>query len=70
MSPTTGSSPSAAARARFASVEGAARLFSPAFLDYLVGLHDRLTPRVHALRQQRTEALPVSEGYTHLFRQM
>jgi malate synthase len=55
--PTAGSSPSAAARAHVAPVEGAAQLFSPAFLDYLVGLHDRLTPRVHALRQQRADAL-------------
>lgn len=57
MSQTAGSSTSAAARARCAPVDGAAELFSPAFLDYLVGLHDRLTPRVHALRRRRAEAL-------------
>jgi malate synthase len=52
-----GSTPSAASRARVASVEGAAQLFTPAFLDYLVGLHDQLTPRVHALRRARAEVL-------------
>ncbi|MGH7333518.1 MAG: hypothetical protein ACREKS_12410 [Candidatus Rokuibacteriota bacterium] len=57
MSHITGSSTSAASRARFAPVDGAAQILSAAFLDYLVGLHDRLTPRAHALRRQRAEAL-------------
>ena len=48
---------SAAARVQFAPVEGAAQLFTPAFCEVLVGLHDRLTPRVHALRAQRGETL-------------
>jgi malate synthase len=48
---------SAAARVQFAPVEGAAELFTPAFCDYLVRLHDPLTPRAHALRSRRAEAL-------------
>jgi len=63
-----------AARVRFAPVDGAPELFSPAFLEYLARLHDRLTSRVHELRAGRAEmlsaalhrgrppgALPVSE---------
>jgi malate synthase len=42
---------------RFDPVEGAAQLFTPAFLDYLVALHDAFTPRVHALRARRAEVL-------------
>jgi malate synthase len=48
---------SAVARVQFAPVEGAAQLFTSAFCDYLVGLHERLTPRARALRGQRAEAL-------------
>jgi malate synthase len=47
----------AAARVRFAPVEGAASLFTPDFLEYLVALHDRLTPQVHALRAAREAVL-------------
>jgi malate synthase len=42
---------------QFAPVEGAAQLFTPAFCEVLVGLHDRLTARAHTLRAQRAEAL-------------
>jgi malate synthase len=48
---------SAATRVKFASVEGAAPLFTPAFLDYLVDLHDRFTPRIAELLARRAEAL-------------
>jgi malate synthase len=47
----------ATTRLRFAPVEGAAELFTPAFTDYLVTMHDRFTPRVHALRQARAAVL-------------
>src|SRR5262245_39875536 len=48
---------SAAARTRWAAVDGAAELFTPDFLDYLVALHDRFAPRVAALRAKRAEVL-------------
>jgi malate synthase len=48
---------SAAARVRWASVEGADELFTAAFLDYLIVLHDRLVPRIHELLARRAEAL-------------
>jgi malate synthase len=53
------SSPSrpAAERARFAPVEGAEALFTPAFLDYVVALHDEFTPRIRTLMSQRAEVL-------------
>ncbi|MBI4561820.1 MAG: hypothetical protein HY724_07215 [Candidatus Rokubacteria bacterium] len=38
-------------------MEGAAELFTPAFLRYLLGLHDQLTPRTHALRAERARVL-------------
>jgi malate synthase len=44
-------------RIRFAPVQGAAELFTPAFVDYLVRLHDEFTPRIHALRATRAEML-------------
>jgi malate synthase len=44
-------------RLTYAAVEGAAALFSPAFADYLVRLHDAFTPRVHAIRAQRERVL-------------
>jgi len=47
----------AAARVRFAPVEGAADLFTPEFLDYLVLLHDRLAPRIRELMAHRAAAL-------------
>jgi malate synthase len=47
----------ARARLRFAPVEGAAELFAPAFVDYLMHLHDEFTPRIHVLRTKRAEIL-------------
>jgi malate synthase len=44
-------------RVRFAQVSGAAELFTPAFIEYLVRLHDEFTPRIHGLRVRRTEML-------------
>lgn len=44
-------------RVRFAPVEDASRLFTPAFNDYLAALHDRLGARAHALRASRAEML-------------
>src|SRR5688500_9828713 len=44
-------------RLRFAPVEGAAELFTPAFVDYLVRMHDEFTGRIHILRQKRAETL-------------
>jgi malate synthase len=46
-----------ASRVRFASVEGAAELFTPAFNEYLTALHDRLAPRVQQLREHRLQML-------------
>jgi malate synthase len=48
---------SAAARVRFAPVDGARELFAPAFLEYLVAVHDPLAPRIRQLLARRTEAL-------------
>ncbi|HET9490193.1 MAG TPA: hypothetical protein VFR64_10630 [Methylomirabilota bacterium] len=48
---------SAAHRVRWTPVEGAAELFTPAFLEYLVGLHDELSPRIRQLLARRAEAL-------------
>src|SRR3989337_2807094 len=47
----------AATRVKVAPVEGAADLFTPAFLDYLVRLHDQLDQRARALRARRAEVL-------------
>jgi malate synthase len=47
----------AAGRVSFAPVDGAAQLFTPPFLDYLVRLCDEFTPRVHALRAERERVL-------------
>jgi len=44
-------------RLSYANVDGAAALFSPAFTDYLVRLHDAFTPRVHAIRAERERVL-------------
>jgi malate synthase len=44
-------------RLKFAPVDGAAALFSPAFVDYLVRLHDAFTPRAHGIRAQREAVL-------------
>ena len=40
-------------RASFEPVENARELLTPEFLAYLVELHDRFTPRVHRIREQR-----------------
>ncbi len=53
---------SATDRLRYASVEGAAPFFAPAFVDYLVALHDAFTPRIHALRARRMEVLARALG--------
>jgi malate synthase len=47
----------ATTRLSVAPVEGAALLFTPAFADYLVRLHDEFAPRVRALRDKRAEVL-------------
>jgi malate synthase len=44
-------------RFRHAAVEGADALFTPAFVDYLLALHDAFTPRIAALMARRAEAL-------------
>ena len=44
-------------RVRFAPVEGAAELFTPAFVDYLVHMYEQFTPRIHVLRAKRAEML-------------
>ena len=48
---------SPAARVSAAPVDGAAALFTPPFLEYLVALCDEFTPRVHALRAARDARL-------------
>ena len=57
MAATTGSGSSAVTRAQWAPVEGAAELFTPEFLDYVVRLHDELTPRIRALLAKRQAVL-------------
>ena len=44
-------------RVSYPPVDGAGELFTPAFLDYLVRLHDEFTPRVRALRAARAAVL-------------
>ena len=44
-------------RVKFATVEGAATLFTPAFRDYLERLHDRLDARARDLRARRRMVL-------------
>ena len=44
-------------RVRYTPVEGAAQLFTPEFLDYVVALHDEFTPRVRALMAKRADVL-------------
>ena len=46
-----------AERVAFAQVEGADELFSGAFLDYLVHLHEAFAPRIEALRARRVDVL-------------
>ena len=57
MAATTGSGSHAVTRAQWAPVEGAAQLFTPEFVDYVVRLQDELTPRVRALLARRQEVL-------------
>jgi malate synthase len=44
-------------RFRFAPVEGADALFTPSFVDYLLVLHDQLTPRITTVLGRRADAL-------------
>jgi malate synthase len=44
-------------RLRYDAVEGADALFTPSFVDYLLALHDALTPRIRVLMARRAEAL-------------
>ncbi len=44
-------------RVRLAPVDGAEELFTPRFREYLVALHDRFTPKVHAMRAKRAQVL-------------
>ena len=44
-------------RVSYAPVEGAAQLFTPAFLDYLVRLHDEFAPRARTLLEARAAVL-------------
>src|SRR5436309_15693954 len=46
-----------ATRVRFAPAEGAARLFTPTFCEYLARLHDALGARALELRARRDEGL-------------
>jgi malate synthase len=57
MAPEASSQVLATPRLRFAPIEGAAELFTPAFVEYLVRLHDEFTPRIHALRAKRADVL-------------
>src|SRR5687767_2973268 len=40
-------------RLRYDAVDGADALFTPLFVDYLLTLHDALTPRIRALMARR-----------------
>ena len=44
-------------RFSFEPVEGAAALFTPAFVDYVLALHDALAPRIETLMARRADAL-------------
>jgi malate synthase len=57
MAGTQRTASTSANRVSFAPVDGAAELFTPQFLDYLVRLHDEFAPRVHALRSARDHVL-------------
>src|SRR5262245_66197628 len=57
MAAPAGQRSSAADRVRVAPVEGADTLFTPAFCEYLVRMHDAFTPRAHALRAERDRVL-------------
>src|SRR4030095_15844352 len=49
-------------RVKFATVEGAAALLTPAFCDYLERLHDRLDTRARDLRARRRAGLERGGG--------
>ena len=57
MAAPAGQGSSATARVRVVPVEGADTLFTPAFLAYLVRMHDAFTPRAQALRVERDRVL-------------
>jgi malate synthase len=57
MAGSRGHGSSAAERVRVAPVEGADALFSPAFLDYLVRMHDAFASRAIELRGKRMAVL-------------
>ncbi len=52
----------ASPRVRFTPVEGAAKLFSPDFNDYLVALHDGLGARIHDLLATRAAMLKAAHA--------
>ena len=52
----------ASPRVRFTPVEGAAKLFSPDFNDYLVALHDGLGARIHDLLASRAAMLKAAHA--------
>jgi malate synthase len=58
------SSASTRARVRWTPVDGAAEVFTPPFCEYLGQLHDRLGPRVRALRARRAEMLRLAHAGT------
>jgi malate synthase len=66
MAPEVNSQILATPRVRFAPVEGAAELFTPAFVEYLVRLHEQFTPRIHVLRAKRAEMLKRVHEQGHL----
>jgi malate synthase len=50
-------SPAAIGRFRWAPVEGASELFTPAFVEYFVAVHDELRPRIQAALARRADTL-------------
>jgi malate synthase len=44
-------------RFHYDAVDGAEALFTPSFIDYVLALHDSLTPRIAALMARRADAL-------------
>jgi malate synthase len=66
MAPEVSSQILATPRLRFAPVEGAAELFTPAFVEYLVRLHEQFTPRIHVLRAKRAEMLKHTHEHGNL----
>src|SRR5919197_1623459 len=66
MAPEISSQILATPRLRFAPVEGAAELFTPAFVEYLVRLHEQFTPHIHVLRAKRAEMLKNAHEHGNL----